>query len=491
MKARAEKEYTYLSTTTGMCRTCRDLVSSRLQEKSGSVYQCNLCPKCGKSEAMVAESFEWYTKQMRGVIASRPFPKPGEPLKKGCPYDCGPCALHASACNLPVFSITNACDLQCPICFTYNRPDKRYDMTRPELALLLDRLLEKTGPVDLVNITGGEPTLHPDLPAMIKEATRPGIGRVTVNSNGNRLAREPALCAELAHLGAYVILSFDTINPITSVKIHGKDLVANKLQALHNLQEADVGTTLLHVMIPGVNDTEFGAILDLALAHPTVRSITVQTMTYTGFGGKAFYPRRHLPLDMAARLIETATGGRLSQAFFRPLPAAHPLCYQIAYAFKWNNRLYDFSRIFPPEDMEKLMGNGYLMRPAHESEAIFRNALDALWAKGGNEELLQGFKAIIQELYPSRGPAPSVAERQKIGEKFVLTIYLHAHMDEDNFDLARVITCPDQVPDPDGRLISACAYNLFYRMKDPRFWVSPPDGDRPQEPQDPAAGKKS
>ena len=43
-------------------------------------------------------------------------------------------------------------------------------------------------------------------------------------------------------------------------------------------------------------------------------------------------------------------------------------------------------------------------------------------------------------------------------------------MDEDTLDLARLAVCPDQVPDPEGRLIPACAYNLFYRQKDPRFW---------------------
>ena len=48
----------------------------------------------------------------------------GGPVRLGCPYDCGPCAFHEGSCNLPVFSVTNACDLRCPICFTYNREDK-------------------------------------------------------------------------------------------------------------------------------------------------------------------------------------------------------------------------------------------------------------------------------------------------------------------------------------------------------------------------------
>jgi len=468
---RADRPYTYLSSTTGMCRSCRRLTTSKIIERNGGVFQVNLCPQCGENEAHIAESFKWYTENIRKPVRSRSFNIPSHPISKGCPFDCGPCILHAGACNLPVFSITNACDLNCPICFTYNRPDRLYNMERKEMAVLLDRLLERSGPVDLVNITGGEPTMHPHLLEMIEEATRPGIGRVTVNSNGLRLAREPGLCSALADKGAYVILSFDTLDPQTSVKIHGRDIVEEKLKALKNLQEAGVGTTLLHVMIPEVNDREFGSILDLALSHSVVRSITVQTITYTGFGGGAFQPKRHLPLDMTARLIEEATQNRINRNFFHPLPAAHPLCYQIAYAFNWNNTLYDFSGIFEADEMEKLLGNGYLMRPGSESEGIFRSALDRLWAKGGNDDLLEGFKTIIKEMYPRSGNTPTVSERQRIGEKFVLTIYLHAHMDEDNFDVARVVTCPDQVPDPEGRLISACAYNLFYRMKDPRFWV--------------------
>jgi len=471
---RATRPFTYLGTTTGMCRTCRKLTTSRILERDGHVFQSNLCPTCGPREAMIAESVDWYQRMAVQPVRSRPFLTGCRPVERGCPYDCGPCAFHAGTCNLPVFSITNACDLQCPICFTFNRPDRLYHMSRPELASLLDRLLEKTGPVDLINITGGEPTLHPDLFDLIAEAAgRPQIGRVTVNTNGRRIAREPELARRLAAAGAYAILSFDTLDAEASVKIHGLDLVRTKLDALKNLEAAGVGTTLLHVMIPGVNDGEFGALLDLALDHPTVRSITVQTMTYTGFGGRTFEPRQHLPLDRAARLIEESTQGRIRRTFFRPLPAAHPLCYQIAYLFRWRDVLYDFSEIFEPAELDQLLGLGYLLRPGGESEALFRTALDRLWANGGQEHLLEGFKAIIKELYPAKGPAPTVAERQRIGEKYVLTVYLHAHMDEDNFDVARVSTCPDQVPDPEGRLIPACAYNLFYRMNDPRFWADP------------------
>ena len=81
-------------------------------------------------------------------------------------------------------------------------------------------------------------------------------------------------------------------------------------------------------------------------------------------------------------------------------------------------------------------------------------------------------KDLLGQLYPS-GWNLTRFERQKIAEDAILTIYLHAHMDEDTLDLARLVACPDMVPDSSGRMIPACAYNLFYRQKDPRFWLDP------------------
>ena len=86
--------------------------------------------------------------------------------------------------------ITNACNLRCPICFGYNRPDP-YFMPPDEFARRLDFLVDAAGAVDLINITGGEPTLHPELLDILRLAKRPGIGRVTLNTNGIVLGRRP------------------------------------------------------------------------------------------------------------------------------------------------------------------------------------------------------------------------------------------------------------------------------------------------------------
>jgi len=82
---------------------------------------------------------------------------------------------------------------------------------------------------------------------------------------------------------------------------------------------------------------------------------------------------------------------------------------------------------------------------------------------------LKTLKKLLQRLYPI-GQIISPFKRQRLAEQSVKTIFIHAHMDEDNFDLSRIVKCSDQVPQTDGRFIPACAYNLFYRMKDKRFW---------------------
>ncbi len=466
---RPSRPYTYLGSVTGMCRQCRALVPARVIEVHGSVHQERLCPTCGPARTRIADDVGWYLERVATPVRCKPARLAGTPVREGCPRDCGPCQFHVNACHLPVFSITNACNLDCPICFTYNRPDRKYFMTRAELRQLLDRLLERVGPVDLVNITGGEPTLHPDLLELLRECRRPEIGRVTMNSNGLRLANDEALCRALAELGVYVVLSFDTFRHETALRMHGRDVIDDKRRALANLQRFGIGITLLNVMARGVNEDEIGEVINLARSHPVIRSVTVQTMTFTGRGGKGFQPRTPMPLDGAAKAIEKATGGAMRATDFFPHAGAHPLCYSLAYYLKDGDRFHSLTEFFTVAELREMLGHGYLLQPGEDGQDLFRRAIDRRWAAGDGENLLPAIRRLVDRMYPA-GRKLASPERQALAEESLLAVYLHAHMDEDTFDVGRVAVCPDQVPDPDGRLIPACAYNLFYREKDARFW---------------------
>ncbi len=465
----AGPEPTFLSLSRGMCRACRRSAEVRYVATPDGVFLERFCPDHGTSRALVAETLAWYLAALQAPSAARPpsrtIPRTGE-----CPTSCGPCSFHGQACHLPVFSITNACDLRCPICFTYNRPDEVWFMSPDELDRHLDFVLAATGGVDLVNVTGGEPTMHPQLAELLRRCRRPGIGRVTVNTNGLRLARDPALVAALAETGAYAILSLDTLDAARSVRLHGKDIVREKRAALDALANAGVPTTLLMVLVGGVNEDELPALLELLAARDHVRSLTIQTMTYTGQGGGTFEPRRHVPVEGVERRIEEATGGRIARKDFLPLPAAHPLCYGVTYLLSDGaGALHPMSRLLAPETLARQLADGYLMRPTERFEAELKEGLDRLWASGADAAMLATVKDLVRTVYPPGEPL-DVHERQRRAEKRVKTIYVHAHMDEDTFEVGRAMRCPDQVPVHAERLVGACAYNLFHRQRDARFW---------------------
>jgi uncharacterized radical SAM superfamily Fe-S cluster-containing enzyme len=467
-----ERDDTYFTTVRGMCRRCRSVGPSRVFFRNGQVWQESLCP-CGPQEpALIASDSSWYLSE---VVRAMPDHSPiagSHPPRLGCPHDCGPCAWHASPCQLPVLSITNACNLRCPICFTYNRDDRIYHMSVEEMRQTVDWIVASSGRVDLINITGGEPTLHPQLLELLDVCRRPEIGRITMNSNGIRLADDVALCRQLAERGIYVILSFNTFDADVSRSLHGVDLTTTKLRAIENLAAAGVRVTLLNVMIRGMNENALGGIFDLMRRHENILSLTVQTMTYTGQGGGQVDRAKHIPVDEAARIVCRESNGVLQFDDFTSRPAAHPLCYRIAYMLKTGDDFLPFAQFASKDKIESLLADSYLMRAA-DGDDFFRDAVNQLYAEGRTEHLAT-LRRLVERLYPTTENLDDFA-RQRIAESSVRTVYVHAHMDEDTFDCSRAMLCPDLVPAEPGRLIPACTYNLFYRMKDERFYI---DGGR-------------
>jgi len=463
-----ERDYVYFRTVRGMCRQCRRIVPARVFFRDERVWQESLCPTCHNEPALIASDYRWYLAQvLRSMPDRSPLPE-SKPPRLGCPHDCGPCTWHASPCQLPVISITNACDLRCPICFTYNRAQPVYHMSVEEMRQTVDWIMASSGSIDVINVTGGEPALHPQILDILKECQRPQIGRITMNSNGIRLAQDYALCEELARLGIYVVLSLNTLDSQTSLRLHGRDITESKHKAIENLTRAGVRITLLHVMIRDTNEDCIRDILDLMRQNEHILSLTVQTMTYTGQGGGTFGPRRHIPVDEAARIVCEQSGGELVFDDFVTRPSAHPLCYLICYMLKQGASLLPFARFAARERIERLMQDSYLIR-ADDAGDFFTDAINQLYAQNKTGHLAT-LRELVEKLYPAQGTLTNF-ERQRLAETSVRTVYVHAHMDEDTFDCSRALMCPDLVPCEPGRLVPACTYNLFYRRMDRRFYV--------------------
>ncbi len=463
-----QRDSTYFTTVRGMCRQCRAVVPARVFFRDRQVWQQSLCPTCENAPALIAADRDWYLSDVLRPMPDRsPLPA-AKPPQRGCPHDCGPCTWHASPCQLPVVSVTNACNLRCPICFTYNRADRIYHMPVDEMRRTVDWIVKSSGRVDLINVTGGEPTLHPQILEILDVCHREEIGRVTMNTNGIRLAEDVALCEELARRGVYVILSLNTFDPEISRKLHGRDLTDLKRRAIENLTRAGVKMTLLNVMIRDCNEAAVGEIIELMRSNDAILSLTVQTMTYTGQGGGRFQAGQHVPVDEAARIVCRHSGGSLGFDDFTTRPSAHPLCYLICYMLRSEDELLPFARLASREKVAALLEDSYLVRPGREDD-FFTDAINQLYAEGRTEPL-GVLRRLVEQLYPSGEPI-SDFRRQQIAESAVRTVYVHAHMDEDTFDCSRAMLCPDLVPAEPGRLVPACTYNLFTRMEDERFYV--------------------
>lgn len=471
--ARQKRNTIYSDLTQGMCRQCRTMVDAQILFRDGKVFLRSVCPIHGATEALIAQSVQWYANTMNSRQLPDPPKKFSTHVKNGCPFDCGLCSWHEKTCHLPIFSITNACNLKCPICFTYNRDDQKYFMSEEEFRSIVDWIIESEGEIDLINITGGEPTLHPNLLKLLQYTKRKGIGRVTVNSNGIRLANDEGLVKDLANQGVYIVLSLNTFRSDVAIRMHGSDILSTKLKALRLLEKHNVQTTILNVAAKGINDGELGGIINLLLEKDFIRSVTIQTMTFTGFGGGDFQPRDHLPIDEVIDTIVRSHPAMFRQDDFAPLPGTHPLCYSVCYLFMTEDTVLPLRRLFGNEEYEQIIGEKYFIRPGDRLQEFLMRKINELWARQDRDpeagRQLQFLRQFISTLYPS-GKNLTAFERQKIAEKFIKTIYIHAHMDEDTFDVSRVIRCGDLVPDSARTFIPACTYNLFYRMKDSRFW---------------------
>jgi uncharacterized radical SAM superfamily Fe-S cluster-containing enzyme len=332
------------------------------------------------------------------------------------------------------------------------------------------------GELDLVNFTGGEPTVHPRFLDFIEMAKHAGIHRVSICTNGIRLAKDESLVRRLAELGGRVALSFDSFERDADFALQGAHLLPLKLRCLELLEKYDVDTTLIPVMAGGVNDGEIGRIIEFALGKRNVRHVEIHTITFTGQSGVDFPRGARISMYEVLERIERTAGGLLRPDDFVPSPCAHPLCYQIAYLLidADGGRPIPFSRFMPSAAIYEALSERLYLEPGPKLEAALRDAIDRLWTREAPEDAraLRLLKALLSEMFPLGGSL-SRQEALRAAERRVKAIYVHSHMDEETFDTERAAECCDSNCYADGRTIPVCNDNVLHREKEAHFMLSP------------------
>jgi uncharacterized radical SAM superfamily Fe-S cluster-containing enzyme len=459
----------------GLCPQCNKTVDGARILRDGKVYLRKQCPAHGTSEALISGDVDWFLRSLTYVKeGSRPHVFATE-VDKGCPDDCGLCPDHEQHSCLPIIEITNHCNLECPICIVQNRHN--YNMTKDEFGAILRGLVEKEGALETINLSGGEPTLHPDFLEFLDMAcAERAISRVSISTNGLRCASDYAFCQQLAERGVYVSLQLDALgNPALRVLRGAGDQRAARERALENLERAGVRTTIVSTVARGVNDDAIGECIRLLYDNDFILSLTFQPAAFTGYGGAHFAP--HDPLDIITipdivRAAAKQTQGKLDKSDFLPLPCSHPGCFALTYLLKVDGDYVPFPRFLELERYLEIIANRGTIRPDETFEHAIRDAIDGMWTSAGQvpdcDKIMGCLKRAIFLMYPE-DRALELHERLRIGENLVKTIFIHAFMDVHTFEVDRIKKCCTHYALPDGRLMPGCAYNNLYRHKDPRF----------------------
>ena len=240
--------------------------------------------------------------------------------------------------------IAAECNLRCPTCFTDSSPQMQGIAAIEDVLASIDqRLARENGRIDVLMLSGGEPTIHPRFADILEAVVARNVVRILVNTNGVLLARDDDLLGLLKkHRDRVeVYLQFDGLSADASRHHRGGDLTATKAKAIARLSEAGVFTTLTMTVAKGVNDHEIGDVVMLALRTPYVGGVSIQPQFGSGRSGDIDWNDRLTHTGVLKRL-GPQTGGLVEWRDLTALPCSHPHCCSVGYllqddAGEWNS----------------------------------------------------------------------------------------------------------------------------------------------------------
>ena len=440
-----------LGTTASICPLCKRLLSAELREDDGRVVLSRTCPDHGPFEAVVYGDAERYLEIQR-------FDKPGEqPLERqtehdrGCPRDCGICPEHAQHTCLGIIEVNTACNLDCPICFADSGTGPQehgFSLSLEQVESMLDAFVRAEGEPEAVQLSGGEPSIHPQIVEMLRAAKDRGIQLVMLNTNGIRLARDPRFAPALAEIGVHVYLQFDGLREETQLAIRGRDLTEEKLRALDRCAEAGVSVSLAAAIERGVNEAEVGEIVRFGIEHPAVTGVFFQPVTHSGR-----FPNGSDPLDKLTNPdVIDAIANQLPHWFraddFVPVPCCSPTCRSATFALYDGQDLVPLPRLVDVEEYLDYVSNRAVPDPE------VRTALEGLWsakAAGGTAPAAERLDCVA---CATSMPAEL---REVAAQGFMIVV--QDFQDPYTLDVEKLRKCCVSEIVPDGRLIPFCAYN--------------------------------
>jgi len=448
------RPYLFYDVVVSICSKCFQKIEAKTVFQDGKVYLLKRCPQHGHERVLIADDVEYYRRSREVFIKPPEMPLVyNTPVRWGCPYDCGLCSDHEQHSCLTLVEICDYCNLRCPVCYASSGPERQQFRDLALIEKMLDAVVRNEGRPDVVQLSGGEPTMHPDFFKVIELAKARPIRHLMVNTNGVRIAQEEDFVRRLAEYKEdfEVYLQFDSFEREPLMALRGADLRRVREQAMEKLNRHDISTNLVVTLKKGLNDHEIGKVVDYALQQPCVRGVTFQPIQDAGRLEEFNPATDRLTLTEVRRKILEQSGVFKPEDII-PVPC-HPDSLAMAYALKLNGKVTPLTSMIPPEVLINAGRNTIL----YEQEEAVRQNLFKLFATNHSPRSGAGS---LRELLCC---LPQVLVPEGLGYESVFRVIIMQFIDAHSFDVRSVKKTCVHIVHPDGRLIPFDTYNLFYR----------------------------
>jgi uncharacterized radical SAM superfamily Fe-S cluster-containing enzyme len=447
-----KRNYIYYDHTISLCNECHKQVSAKIIFEDDKVYLTKNCKEHGFQKVLLATDVEYY-KQIRNYNKAGEYPrKPHTETIYGCPYDCGICPDHEQHSCLTLIEVTDRCNLTCPTCYASSSPTHGRHRTLEEIEFMLDAIVASEGTPDVVQLSGGEPTIHPEFFSILEIARRKPIKHLMVNTNGIRIANDLEFVERLAgYMPDFeVYLQFDSFKPEALQRMRGRDLTDIRKKALDHLNKFNLSTTLVVTLQRGVNDDEIGSIIEYALKQPCVRGVTFQPTQVSGRLVN-FDPAtgKLTPTEVRQKILEQSPIFEPNDLI--PVPC-NPDALTMAYALKLGGQVQPLTRFIDPAVLLNSSANTIV----YEQDAALHGHVMKMFSTANSPlSASQTFNQLLCCL------PQVVAEGLTYNNLF--RIIIMNFMDAYDFDVRAIKKSCVHIVSPDGKIIPFETMNLFYR----------------------------
>ena len=448
------RPYLFYDTAVSLCVECLRRVEAKLVIQDNQAWMYKWCPEHGQSKVLIASDAAYWRAGREIYIKPPEMPlRFNTDMHYGCPYDCGLCPDHMQHSCLTLIEITDHCNLRCPICYADSGPHRPGYRDLATIEGMLDAVVANEGEPDVVQISGGEPTLHPELFAVLDAARRRPIRHLMINTNGIRIANEPGFAERLARYapGFEIYLQWDSLRPAALERLRGVDLSSVRIRALEALNKVGLSTTLVMTVARGVNDDEMGSVIEYAARQPCVRGVTLQPVQNAGrTEGYAVREQRLTLTEVRQRVLDQTR--LFAPADIIPVPC-NPDALAMAYAIKEGDTLHPLTRFLPPETLLAGERNTIVFeRDPALKEQVFRLFATNL-----------GPESQARELHDLLCCLPRIQTAGALSYENVFRVLIMQFIDAWSFDTRAMKKSCVHIAQPDGKLMPFEAFNLFYR----------------------------